>query len=396
MADIKKYQGGSQSTLNQLNTSVILDRIRSEGNISRTGLSKRLSLSLPAISRIVDVLIDKGYVIEEGFGESSGGKKPKMLKFNSCKSYVIGIAIDVNFIDIILSDLSGNEIKHIHKDFLKDKKPSSIIDILKKYVEKIVNESEIDMDMVGVVSIGIPGMIEKNTGLVKMIPTIPSWEGKNLGKILAKRTGRKIILDNICNVSLLGERWKGKAKGCKNMVFIGIGTGIGAGILINGRIYRGFMGSAGEIGYMFIDRNLDKKVSDPQGQFEFFASNTRLNLIIKEICERQKIHIDESDYEKRLLQKSDQNKKLFEIIDDFAYGVANIIAILNPELIVIEGGLFQYSDEALKYLIRKVSSISKFETKIIRSNLGKKSITLGAVKSGMDFLDKEVFSPLFT
>lgn len=396
MADIKKYQGGSQSTLNQLNISVVLDRIRSEVNISRSGLAKSLQLSLPSISRIVDILVDKEYVIEAGYGESSGGKRPKILKFNSGKSYVIGIAIDINFIDIILSDLSGNEKKYIHEEFLEEKDPDSIIDILLGYIEKITIESGIDKNLIEVIAIGIPGMIEKDSSLIKLIPTIPSWEGVNVSKILSEKTGKEILLDNMNNMSLLGERWKGKSKDYNNVVFIGIGTGIGSGILINGKLYRGFNGSAGEVGYMLIDKNLNKKVSDPQGQFEFLASETALRSKISKICiENSNNYGNESSFTKSLIDEPKYSEHIKEIIDNFAYGVTNMITILNPELVVIEGCLFKDSGKAFDYLVQKVEQLSTFKTKIVLSDLGKKSISLGAVRSGIKYLDREILSPLF-
>lgn len=396
MSDIKKYQGGSQSTLNHLNVSVVLDRIRNEISISRSGLAKSLQLSLPSISRIVDTLIDKEYVIEAGYGESTGGKKPKILRFNSSKSYVIGIAIDINFIDIILSDLSGNEKKYIHEEFLEGKDPNSIIDVLLGHIEKITIESEIDKNLVEVIAIGIPGMIEKNSNIIKLIPTIPSWEGVNVSEILFEKTGIRILMDNMNNMSLLGERWKGKAKDYNNVVFIGIGTGIGSGILIDGKLHRGFNGSAGEVGYMLIDKNLNKKVSDPQGQLEFLASDTALRSKISKICiENSNNFKNETSIIKSLINEPKYSEQITEIIDNFAYGVTNMITILNPELVVIEGFLFKDCSKAFDYLVQKVEQLSTFKTKIVLSDLGKKSISLGAVRSGIKYLDRKILSPLF-
>ena len=396
MDDDKKYIGGSPSVLNELNVSAVLDKIRSEVGISRSGLKKSLKLSFPTISRTVNTLIEKEYVIETGYGESSGGKKPKMLKFNSDKYYVIGIAIDINFIDIILSDLSGNEKKSTNNEFLKEKKPSYIIDTIIEYIEKIIDESGINKEKLEVIAIGIPGIVEKETGLVKLIPTIPSWEGLNLSKILFEKIGIKILVDNMSNMSLLAERQQGMTKGYNNVVYIGIGTGIGSGILINGKIYRGFNGSAGEIGYMFIDRNLDKKIFYPQGQFEYLASETTLRSIIYKACKENANNCEfKSDFIIKLIDDPKNRKQVLDIIDNFAYGVTNIISILNPELIIIEDSLFEYSDKAFDYLVQKVKQLSIFKTKIIRSILGKKSISLGAVILGIKYLDKKIFSPLF-
>jgi len=396
MADIKKYLGGSPSTLNQLNISVVLDRIRRQHSITKSGLAKNLNLSLPTISRIVNTLIEKGYVIEAGFGKSSGGKKPKILEFNSRKAFIAGIAIDINFIEIILSDLSGNERKYLHKEFLSDKNPDTIIETIIEYINKSVEETHIDKKELEVISLGIPGMIEKETNLVKLIPTIPVWEGINLKEILTKKTGKEVLIDNMNNMSLLGERWKGKANGYNDVVFVGVGTGIGSGILINGKIFRGFNGSAGEVGYMFIDRNMDKSISDPQGQFEYLASEIALKKEICKMCLSDNISMENSDrHIIGLLEDAKYFKHILGIIDNFAYGITNLITILNPELVIVEGSLFEKSENAFEYLVKKVKELSKFKTKITMSSLGKKAISIGAVIHGLKYLDKKIISPLF-
>lgn len=396
MADIKKYLGGSPSTLNQLNISVVLDRIRRQNSITKSDLAKNLNLSLPTISRIVNTLVEKDYVIEAGFGKSSGGKKPRILKFNSRKAFVVGIAIDINFIEIILADLSGNERKYIHKEFLSNKDPDTMIETIIEYINKSMEESNIDNKELEVISLGIPGMVEKDTNLVKLIPTIPIWEGINLKKILTNKIGKEVLIDNMNNMSLLGERWKGKANGYNNVVFVGVGTGIGCGILINGKIFRGFNGSAGEVGYMFIDRNMDKIISNPQGQFEYLASEIALKKEICKMCLRENICMKNSDeHIIDLLGETKYFKYILGILDNFAYGIANLITILNPELVIVEGSIFKKSEKAFEYLVKKVKELSKFKTKITISSLGKKAISIGAVIHGLKYLDKKIISPLF-
>jgi DNA-binding Lrp family transcriptional regulator len=159
MSDIKNYRGGSQKTLNEINISVVLDRIRGGDNVSRSSLSKELNLSFPTVSRIVETLIEKKYIYEVGPGKSSGGKRPMILRFNAERSYVIGIGADVNFINVLLSDLCGNEIKTIYESFPKYKKPNEMIDIIVGYINRINSELTITGKEVAVISIGIPATI---------------------------------------------------------------------------------------------------------------------------------------------------------------------------------------------------------------------------------------------
>lgn len=392
MADIKKYLGGSPRTLNEINMSVVLDRIRRGDNVSRSSLAKELKLSLPSISRIVGTLINKKYVIEAGLGKSSGGKKPTIIRFNEERAYVIGIGVDVNFIDIMLSDISGNEKRNIYKKFLRDKSPKDMIKTIVKYIDEIIKDAEVEDDKVEVVSLGIPAMVESETGLVRMCPTIPSWEGINLGEVLSGEINKDVLVDNEANMSLLGERWRGEAQNINNAIFIGVGTGVGAGILINGKIFRGHNGSAGEIGNMFIDRNLNKRNSQPYGQFEYLASNKAL---------REKVMGVDSNSEVKQtikkLAKNDDIKKdsILEIVDNFAFGIANLITILNPELVVIRGDLFYESDYFFNYLKDKIYNLMSFKTRIVKSSLKERAVTIGAIRLAMKYLDRKILSPFF-
>ena len=392
MEDIKKYLGGSPRTLNEINMSVVLDRIRRGDNVSRSSLAKELKLSLPSISRIVGTLINKKYVIEAGLGKSSGGKKPTIIRFNEERAYVIGIGVDVNFIDIMLSDISGNEKRNIYKKFLRDKSPKDMIKTIVKYIDEIIKDAEVEDDKVEVVSLGIPAMVESETGLVRMCPTIPSWEGINLGEVLSGEINKDVLVDNEANMSLLGERWRGEAQNINNAIFIGVGTGVGAGILINGKIFRGHNGSAGEIGNMFIDRNLNKRNSQPYGQFEYLASNKAL---------REKVMGVDSNSEVKQtikkLAKNDDIKKdsILEIVDNFAFGVANLITVLNPELVVIREDLFYESDYFFNYLKDKIYNLMSFKTRIVKSSLKERAVTIGAIRLAMKYLDRKILSPFF-
>jgi glucokinase len=392
MSDIKHYRGGSAKVLNELNMSAVLDRIRRGKEVSKSSLSREMNLSLPAISRIVATLIKQKYVLEVGPGKSSGGKRPTILRFHAERSYVIGIGVDIGFIDIMLADLSGNEKKTIYKKFPADREPKEMINIIVEYIDRIVEETKIDRKKLEAISIGVPAMIENKTGLVKLCPSIPDWEGMNLSKVLSEKVGKDVFVDNEANLSLLGEKWKGKAKGLDNVVFIGMETGIGAGILINGKLFRGSDGSAGEIGYMYIDKNIDREPSYPYGQFEYLACNTSLRRELEKsgLCENRK--------EKGiadLVQDNSIRTHILEIVDHFAFGIANLIAVLNPELIVIRGELFYESDYCFNYLKDKVDSLTTFKARIARSALKERAVTFGAVKLGIAHLDKKILSPFF-
>ena len=389
MPDIKSYLGGTPKTLNEINMSVVLDRIRNGDNVSRSSLSRELNLSFPTISKIVDALIEKNYVVEVGPGKSSGGKRPIIVRFNNEYSYVIGIGVDVDFIDIMLADFSGNEVNTIYERFIKEKSPEEMIELVVQYINKITEESGIDYEKVKAVSLGLPAMQDTETGVIRLCPTIPDWEGINLREILKNKLQMDVLIDNVANMSILGEVWKGVAKGYNNVILIGIGTGIGAGILINGRLYRGANGSAGEIGFLYIDKNMPYDGSKLFGQFEYLASNSALKRILKESG------IQASQNLKDVIKNKNIKSSIFEIVDNFAYGVANLISVLNPEIVVIRGELFYEEEPFFSYLKSKICTLIPFKTHLVKSFLREKDITLGAVNYALNYLDSKILSPFF-
>ncbi|KPJ66640.1 hypothetical protein AMJ44_08095 [candidate division WOR-1 bacterium DG_54_3] len=369
--------------------SVVLDRIRHGDNVSRSSLSRELDLSFPAISRIVEALIEKNYVVEIGPGKSSGGKRPIILRFNNEYSYVIGIGVDVDFIDVMLADFSGNEVNTIYERFIEEKSPEEMIKLIVQYVYKIIEESGIHYDKVKVVSLGLPAMQDTETGVIRLCPTIPNWEGINLREILTNELQMDVLIDNVANMSMLGEAWKGAAKGYNNVILIGIGTGIGAGILINGRLYRGANGSAGEIGFLYVDKNMTFSSSKLFGQFEYLASNSALKRVLMEKG------IQASQDLRDIIKNEAIKSSIFEIIDSFAYGVANLIAVLNPELVVIKGDLFYEDGSFFSYLKSKIGTLIPFKTRLVKSLLREKDVTYGAVDCALNYLDMKILSPFF-
>mgnify|MGYP006293064843 CR=1 FL=1 len=382
--------GGTPSTLREFNTSIVLDRVRRGGTVSRASLARELNLSLPAISKSVQVLLRQNYILEVGPGESSGGKRPTILRFNAERNYVIGVGVDVDYIEVTLADLAGEEKATLIESFEKDKKPNEVIELIEEYIQRIVETSCIEYDKIGVVVLGLPAMVNTRHGVVELCPTLPEWEGKDVVSMLSSRLNRAVLADNVANLSLLGETWKGSAVGYRDAALVAIGTGIAAGVMIDGRIYRGAEGAAGEVGYMIIDRTMSAAASAPFGQFEYMASNTTLK--------RNNIRIGMNVGRKtngENLEDLGAKAVMAEVIENIAIGICNLTAVLNPEVVVVRAPLFYPCEGCFEQLQSQVYDRTPLRTRLVRSTLGEKDITIGAIRLGLDHLDEEVLSPLF-
>ncbi len=390
-ADISEYGGGKPATIKEINTSVVLNRIRSVSECSKSSLARDLDLSLPSISRIVSRLIDAGYVLEGPLGASAGGKKPTLLRFNASVAYVAGISIDMNHVSVVLSDLSGEAVGSLrrYRDY-SGYSADKIISMLREYLERVVGDACVDPRRVEIATVSVPAT-EDNAGVVRFCPTIPAIEGVKLGDRLSSALSMTVLIENVANSAIVGEVWRGGAGGLKNAVFVDIGSGIGLGIMVNGRIYRGSTGYAGEIGYMFIDRNMTHGEFSPFGQLEYLSSNTameRIGLLSANGRKSGEYFVDRIDNEEKA-------QLARGVIDDLALGISNVITILDPEVVVINSELLSVDESLFEYLKSRLRSLAPFACNVVKSVLKERAPLVGAVRIALDIKDREIISPFF-
>lgn len=291
---------------------------------------------------------------------------------NSLKRYVIGIDLGGTKIAAGIIDLKNGKILidvNIPTEAQKGRK--AVIDKIKKSIYALIQSSKIKITAIG---IGIPGPILYKKGIVINPPNLPGWKHVNLKNILEKEFKLPIFVDNDANCAALGEAIFGAGKHAKDFIYLTISTGIGGGIIIDRKLYRGKDGSAGEFGHMIIDPKGFKCGCGNYGDFESMASGTSVKTRSNENA--MAIHI----------KAQQQDKYAISVIQDTAkylgIGLVNIVNIFNPELIVIGGGLSNLGEMLLSparsYVKKHALSIPKKSAKIVRAKLGATSGVLGA------------------
>ncbi|MFT5874811.1 MAG: glucokinase [Clostridium sp.] len=205
-----------------------------------------------------------------------------------------------------------------------------------------------DIDMIG---IGVPGVIDYNSGIIKKCVNL-GWENVDINKILKEKTGKKVLIDNDANAAAGGEYLFGIMKNNLNSVFITLGTGVGGGIILNGKLHRGKNGSAAEIGHMVVGENFYNCACGNNGCFETFASATAIIKYAKKLINEndqdtlilQKINTSDEIDAKIIFDCAKQGDKLAILVVErfvkyFAIGICNIMNILDVEMIGIGGGV---------------------------------------------------------
>jgi predicted NBD/HSP70 family sugar kinase len=306
-------------------------------------------------------------VIETKKGISSGGRKPVQLMINSNKAYIFSIEIEVKQIKIVLFDL---EIKVRRKSIV----PIIYKDNYKKTLEQVFFEMD-------------PGLIDKEKGILEFAPNL-GWKNVHISKIFRDKYGLPVILDNEAKAAAIGEREFVYPK-MDNMVFVSINEGIGCGIFLNGELYRGASGNAGEFGHIIIDTDGPVCHCGNIGCWETLASE---NYIVNRYL---KLPNSNKELNKKEIYQLGKNgdKKIIEIFNEagrnIGIGLVNIINGLSPELLIIGGDVVEIKDyiygEIVKILTKSALSISYRSVEIKFSKLG----SLAAVYGMADLIINE-------
>ena len=377
--------------IKNINQGLVLKVIENNGPISRAAIGKVIGLTPPTISAIVRDLINRGIVSEIGKGDSSGGKKPILIQINSESAYIIAVDLgSENGIRVALMDLSCDIVKE--KSY-HEKDPFTIQN-LKNTLSIIINdfleEIEIPLKKILNICIGVPGIIDYNEMKITAAPYL-NWE-ISINDLSLSEPDIPIILENDVNLMALGEKAKGIAQEFDNFVFVGERTGIGAGIIINGKLHQGANNAVGEIGYLLVDPEYAPKNSKDFGCLEKLASS---RVIIEKARKRIGKQVKIMEIFKLAAEGDSVAAGIIkETLKFLAYGIGNISCVLNPELVVIGGGISILPSIFLEEIKTALQNIVPFVPRIEFSKLREDSVLIGAAVKVFAPLKKNGLAPI--
>ena len=384
-----KRTGFDVSQVSDANRLKILSIVRENKPISRTQLAKLTGLSLTAVSRIIGMLIEQGYVREIGLGDSGGGRKPVMLEIIPDAGFAIGVDLGGTSIRAALVNLHGQAL-HIVEQRPED---TSILETLYNTIHKTIQQLDENQRkrLLGI-GVGTPGLIDYASGVVITAANL-GWKSVALRTLLEEEFDLPIFLDNDANVAALAEWSQGAGQKASHLVYITVSRGLGAGIILDGQIYRGAGGTAGEIGDTFLFTSLD-----PEPRLltlEDLCSGRALeSQAIEAIKRGEESHL-------RLLSENRLDSISLEMIIEAAQagdalanklvqraaywlsvGIANIVHSLNPQLIIIGGTLSMAGKILLEPLYetldRLLSPVLRKKVEVTTGLLGEHAGVLGA------------------
>jgi predicted NBD/HSP70 family sugar kinase len=380
----------------------VLNFLRTDSPTSRSELARGMHISLPTIMRIVDELIQNGLVRETGKKETSGGGRPRsLIEFDGTDSAVISVDLGYPNMYGILSDLAGNVQRDLSIPIQRND-PAENISRLKHLINNVLTSPYPIEKPIRGIALGLPGIIDSDNGIVLSTPDL-GWQNYPLVQVLSENIPVPIFIDKDINLTTLGEFGFGVARNSENMVCIAIGNGIGSGIIINGKLYRGEHFTAGNIGWMRTNLNSPEKnylLGDP---LETFASGTALvNKAQQYHIEHQLPFPDTKFTAVDILNAADENSSwaneiIQEMVNHLSTIIAAIAVIVDPHTVVLGGRLSSSAHILAERIKENLDGQLPILPEIIPSNLGSKASVLGTVMLVFDgTFEKKIMNSIMT
>lgn len=349
----------------------VLEQIRQTQPATRRSLSEQTGLSVARIHTLVSWLIDRHLVVEEPLQGGTPGRPAVALHVNPNAGRVCGLDIGGQHSRAVLSDLAGNVLAATVWPSEATPDRRVILDNLAHLIQTVCQEGGIEPENLGGIGVGVRGIVDTRTGVVLGWPNTPAWSvawaGLDVPAEFGRRLGHDLIVvdDSVRAMGLTALRY-GPARGCRNFLYVFLGSGVGSGIFVDGRPYRGSRGIAGEIGHVTIDDEGPWCSCGSRGCLETFASASGvLRRLQERLADVRSASILREPYERGQLGLSDLvtaaqagDKLAFQVLDETGAYVGKVLAtalnLLGPELIVLGGPLTQDSGVILQAVQRQV------------------------------------------
>src|SRR5690625_1486113 len=384
---------GTFQWMKSVNKSIILNKIRTNAPISRAEIAKETKLTPPTVSSNVKELIEQGLVKESELGESQGGRKPTMLLINHKAFYVIGVDVGPEKIECILADLSGAIIERNSIQLTIPITNEQFLSVLKDGIHHVIQDKSVDAEKIIGIGIAMHGVVEVETGVSLFAPNL-GLTNIPIKEELEKEFDLEVKVENDARAMALGEAWFGDHGELTSMLAMNLGRGVGAGLVIDGKLYHGAQDIAGEVGHMTIDLHGERCECGNRGCLQTFATGLAIAKQAKKFIKEKNSPITgEHVYELALAGNQDCIKLLEELGETIGVALTNLIHIINPEKIVLGGGVTNSEQFILPAIRRTVDKWSLTpdakRTEIVVSKFGDDATIIGAVA----LLLEDIFAP---
>jgi predicted NBD/HSP70 family sugar kinase len=369
----------SQEQIKEINRVNVINIIKKNNEITKNEIAHLLKLSIPTVTTNINALIEEGYVEEAGVAESTGGRKPIILKFNVNAKYSFGVNISPDRVSVVLMNLNSELLHNVCFMYRREYSFFDVLEMIENEIFRIIKEFRILKSNILGVGLSLPGLVDEDKLILENAPNIGVKDFDFT--LFQERLGLKVFVENEANAAAYAETLESKHKNMNNVVYISITEGVGTGIIIDNHIYKSTNKKAGEFGHMRISEENIKCNCGRTGCWELFASKRALFKYYKEATGVRVSSLD-NIFVSGNLDEPKVKIAINKYLDNLFIGIENIVLGLNPEYVVIGGELGKYKDEMLDFVNEKnklKSAYMEYEgTRIIFSDLGDRGSLIGA------------------
>jgi predicted NBD/HSP70 family sugar kinase len=368
----------------------LLDLIRRRSPITRAELASSTGLARSTIAQRVDSLITEGLVAEVGEAVSTGGRPPTTLGFNAASGIVLAADLGATHSRLAVCDLDANPLAESCRDINISDGPEAVLDWVLESFEALTTEAGRSASDVRGIGIGVPGPVDFTAGRAVHPPIMPGWDDYPIRNRFNERYGIPVLVDNDVNIMALGEYWAMYPK-VDDLIFVKVGTGIGSGLIVGGRLHRGARGAAGDIGHIQAGpAEVMCRCGNP-GCLEASAGGAAIARDLRAkgyeaLGSREAVALAQSGNHEAIQAVRDAGRLIGSVL-------AATVNLLNPAVISIGGDVAEAGQQLLagirETVYQRSTALSTSELQITNGTLGDRAGIIGAAALIID----HVFDP---
>jgi predicted NBD/HSP70 family sugar kinase/biotin operon repressor len=373
----------SEGVLRERNRVRVVDALRRQGTASRSELARLTGLSRTTVGSVVADLQARGLVVEQPDGErqTGRGRPPVYLSLDRSAGVAVGIDFDHDRVRVALSDLSSNVIAEDWVAIDVDHAAGEAIDAACEIVASLRASALVDEEQIVGAGVGLPGPIDRRTGTVGSAVILPGWAGIRAAETLSRRLGLRVEVDNDANLGALAEASFGAGRGLADLVYVRLGSGVGAGVVVGGRLHHGASGLAGEIGHVQVRADGEVCRCGNRGCLETIACEAPIRALLEPARGHAVTRRELID----LVAAGDLGA--VRVVNDAGLAVGRVLAdlcnALNPEAIVVGGELGETGEPLLSGIREAVQRYAlpgaADVVRVVPGELGERAEVLGAL-----------------
>jgi predicted NBD/HSP70 family sugar kinase len=366
--------------LKDLNQRTVLETIRASAPVSRAEISRMVGISKPTVSLAILSLLDAGLVREAAEGPDGPSYGAVFFEPVPEAALVLGFDLGARFLRGAICDLRG-ETRARQDVEVMGSDAENVLDVIASLRLRLVEAAGLADDLIDSVVVGVPGVVDAETGQIDLATSVPGLEGVTFRTALSDRLDLPVTLENDVNLAALGEHWQGVARGVDDFVFLSIGTGMGAGLVLNGELHRGHHGAAGEVDFALV--GLGQDVDPCAGAISAYAAR----LVAEHGAATDTMLRQPFDARAIFAAARAGDALAQDIVDEVARRIAlhvvPIAAVTDVSLAVLGGGLGANGDLLLRPVRELLGSWIPYPPRVDVSSLGEAAVLTGALAIGL-------------